>query len=62
MNKQKITGWLILIFAAGLMIMIFGCAHVKEIEYYETGQTKKETEKYGILFSEGKEFSIIEIN
>ncbi len=43
-------------------VLMMGCAHIQEKEYFESGQLKKDTEKYGILFSEGKEFSLIEIN
>ncbi len=64
-NKKKQELWFILISTIITLIAVYfitGCAHVKEQEYFESGQIKKNTDKYGILFSEGKEFSLIEIN
>jgi len=63
MNSQKkseISIIILLIIAA--LISLCGCAHTKEIEYYEGGQIKKDSEKYGVLFSDGKEISLIKIN
>ncbi len=66
MSKQKKSELLfILICTVIALIAVFflsGCSHVKELEYYETGQIKKDTERTGVLFSENKQFSIIEIN
>ena len=64
-SKKRQELWFILISTIITLIAVYfitGCAHVKEKEYFESGQLKKDSERYGILFSEGKEFSLIEIN
>ena len=49
-----------------ILFLLVGCAHVKETKttYYDSGnkQSEESTEKYGVLFSEGKEISLIKIN
>jgi len=69
-EKQSIYFIAFCVLALIVSIMMMGCAHLKETElnesFYESGQIKdrqkKDAEKYGILFSEGKEFNLIEIN
>jgi len=64
-SKKKQELWFILVSVIITLVAVYfitGCAHVKEIEYFESGQLKKDTERYGILFSDGKSFSLIEIN
>jgi len=63
-NQKKRELYFILVCSIIALIVgwFCGCSHIQEREYYESGQMKKDTEKYGILFSDGKQFSIIEIN
>lgn len=53
---------LILLLIISCAILLNSCAHIKETEFYEDGQIKKDTQKTGVLFSDGKDFSLIKVN
>ena len=52
-----------LVTVMAIAIILSGCSHIKQKKttYYESGakQSEETLDKYGIQFSEGKEFSVV---